>query len=30
MIVFKGGQEVARVSGAMPPGEIMRWVQSVV
>ncbi len=30
MIVFKGGNEVARVSGAMPTGEIVRWVQSVV
>ena len=30
MIVFKGGNEVARISGALPPGEIVRWVQSVV
>ena len=30
MIVFKGGQEVARISGALPAGEIVRWVQSVV
>ena len=30
MIVFKGGHEVARISGALPAGEIVRWVQSVV
>lgn len=30
MIVFRGGQEVARISGALPAGEIVRWVRSVV
>lgn len=30
MIVFDGGKEVARISGALPAGEIVRWVQSVV
>ncbi len=30
MIVFKGGQEAARISGALPAAEIVRWVQSVV
>ena len=30
MIVFVGGKEVARISGALPAGEIVRWVQSVV
>lgn len=30
MAVFKGGNEVARISGALPPGEIVRWVQSVI
>ncbi|WP_174862423.1 thioredoxin TrxC [Comamonas jiangduensis] len=30
MIVFNGGKEVARISGALPAGEIVRWVQSVV
>ena len=29
MVVFKGGNEVARISGALPPGEIVKWVQSV-
>ncbi|SDM31615.1 thioredoxin [Oryzisolibacter propanilivorax] len=28
MIVFKNGQEAARISGALPAGEIVRWVQS--
>jgi len=28
MIVFKGGQEAARISGALPAAEIVRWVQS--
>ena len=30
MVVFQGGQEVQRISGALPPGDIVRWVQSVV
>lgn len=30
MIVFNGGNEVARIFGALPAGEIVRWVQSVV
>ncbi len=30
MIVFKGGQEVARISGALGAADIMRWVQSNV
>jgi thioredoxin 2 len=30
MILFQNGVEKARVSGAMPPGEIVRWVQSVL
>ena len=30
MVVFKDGREVQRISGALPPGEIVRWVQSVV
>lgn len=30
MILFENGVEKARVSGAMPPGEIVRWVQSVL
>ena len=30
MIVFRAGHEVARVSGALPPGEIVRWVRSVL
>ena len=30
MIVFKGGQEAARISGALPVADIVRWVQSVV
>ncbi len=30
MVVFKGGQEAARISGALPPGEIVRWLQSVL
>ena len=29
MVVFKGGNEVARISGAMPASEIVRWVQAV-
>lgn len=30
MVVFKEGKELARISGALPPGEIVRWVQSVI
>lgn len=30
MVVFSGGREVARRSGALPAGELQRWVQSVV
>ena len=30
MVVFQGGQEVQRISGALPPGDIVRWVQSVI
>ena len=30
MVVFADGKEVARISGALPAGEIVRWVQSVV
>ena len=29
MIMFRGGQEVARVSGAMGAADIARWVRSV-
>ena len=30
LIVFAGGKEIARKSGAMPQGEIVRWVESVL
>lgn len=30
MILFKGGQEIARTSGAMSASEIERWVQSQI
>ena len=30
LIVFAGGKEVARQSGAMPQAEIIRWVESVL
>ena len=30
MVVFQGGQEVQRISGALPLGDIVRWVQSVI
>ena len=30
MAIFKEGQEIARVSGAMPVSEIERWVKSVL
>ncbi|MGD9772732.1 thioredoxin TrxC [Diaphorobacter sp.] len=29
MILFKGGQEAARISGALGAGDIVRWVRSV-
>lgn len=29
MIVFRQGQEVARISGALPAADIVRWVRSV-
>lgn len=28
MILFKGGREVARVSGAMPSADILRWARA--
>ena len=30
MIVFQGGVEKARISGALPAGEIVRWIRSVL
>lgn len=30
MVVFKGGQELGRISGAMGAADIQRWVQSVI
>ena len=30
MILFKGGQEAARISGALPASEIVRWVRSAL
>ena len=30
MILFKGGQEAARISGALPASEIVRWARSVL
>ena len=30
MILFKGGQEAARISGALGAADIVRWVRSVV
>ena len=30
LVVFKEGRELGRVSGALPPGEIVRWVQSLI
>ena len=29
MVVFKEGKELGRISGALPAGEIVRWIQSV-
>jgi len=28
MVLFKGGKEIARQSGAMMAGDIVRWTQS--
>lgn len=28
LILFRSGKEVARLSGAMPAGDLLRWVQS--
>ena len=30
LILFRGGKEVARQSGAMSAGDLVRWVQSQV
>ena len=30
MVVFRGGQELGRISGAMGAADIQRWVQSVI
>jgi thioredoxin 2 len=30
MVVFKEGRELARISGALPASEIVRWVRSVI
>ncbi len=30
MVLFRGGKEVARQSGAMMTGDILRWVESVI
>ena len=30
MVLFRDGQEVARQSGAMMTGDILRWVESVI
>ena len=30
MVVFKEGKELARISGALPASEIVRWVRSVI
>ena len=30
MVIFEDGHEVARISGALPAGEIVRWVRSQV
>ena len=29
MVIFQEGKELARISGAMPAGEIVRWIKSV-
>ncbi|MSP20013.1 MAG: thioredoxin TrxC [Alphaproteobacteria bacterium] len=28
MIVFRGGKELARVSGALPPSDMTRWIEA--
>lgn len=30
MVVFQEGRELGRISGALPPAEIVRWVQSLI
>lgn len=30
LVLFKGGREAARVSGALPAGELRRWIESHV
>ena len=30
MIIFEDGNEVARISGALPAGDIVRWVRAQV
>ena len=30
MVVFQEGKEMGRTSGAMPAGDIVRWVESVL
>ena len=30
LVLFKEGREIARTSGALPAGEIVRWVQSAI
>ncbi len=30
LVIFSGGKEIARQSGAMPQSEIVRWIQSVL
>ena len=30
MVLFKGGREVARISGALGAADIVRWIRSVV
>jgi thioredoxin 2 len=30
MVIFREGQELARISGALPASEIVRWVRSVI
>ena len=29
LILYRGGKEVARQSGAMPTGDLVRWVEGV-
>ncbi|MBL8567292.1 MAG: thioredoxin TrxC [Hyphomicrobiaceae bacterium] len=30
LVIFKGGKEIARRSGALPPGELRRWVSQQI